>query len=197
MMKNKRYHIWTIGCQMNVADSGRVAAEMDALGYAPTDDAAQADVIVLNTCVVRQSAEDRAAGHLWSLKPLKEADPGRVIALMGCLVGVKPNPALAERFPFVDVFMPPSDPGPLLGYLAGRSVEAEARALEEAATRARYALQDGASGMDGGGPEAAAAGLSEPGDGQLRTDEEPGGGRRLQSVRHLALNGEAPVAANV
>jgi tRNA-2-methylthio-N6-dimethylallyladenosine synthase len=54
----KRYHIWTIGCQMNEADSGRVAAELDALGYVPTDDPKQADVIVLNTCVVRQSAED-------------------------------------------------------------------------------------------------------------------------------------------
>jgi len=51
----KHYHIWTIGCQMNEADSGRVAAELDALGYAPTDNAGDADVIVLNTCVVRQT----------------------------------------------------------------------------------------------------------------------------------------------
>ena len=58
----KQYHIWTIGCQMNEADSGRVAAELDALGYAPTNEANDADVIVLNTCVVRQSAEDRAVG---------------------------------------------------------------------------------------------------------------------------------------
>ena len=107
----KHYHIWTIGCQMNEADSGRVAAELDALGYAPTDKAQNADVIVLNTCVVRQSAEDRAVGHLFSLKPLKDSDPGRVIALMGCMVGIKPNQALLERFPFVDVFMPPSDLG--------------------------------------------------------------------------------------
>ncbi len=96
---------------MNEADSGRVAAELDALGYAPIDNAQDADVIVLNTCVVRQSAEDRAVGHLWSLKPLKELDPSRVIALMGCMVGIKPNAALRQRFPFVDVFMPPSDPG--------------------------------------------------------------------------------------
>src|SRR5512142_1357022 len=123
----KHYHIWTIGCQMNVADSGRVAAELDALGYAPTDSARDADVIVLNTCVVRQSAEDKAVGRLWSLKPLKDNRPERVIALMGCMVGVKPKPALVRRFPFVDVFMPPSDPGPLLGYLAGsRGLDAEA-----------------------------------------------------------------------
>ena len=79
----KRYHIWTIGCQMNEADSGRVAAELDALGFMPTDRAENADVIVLNTCVVRQSAEDRAVGRIWSLRPLKQEDPQRVIALMG------------------------------------------------------------------------------------------------------------------
>ena len=131
----KHYHIWTIGCQMNEADSGRVAAELDALGYVPIDNAQDADVIVLNTCVVRQSAEDRAVGHLWSLKPLKEHDPNRVIALMGCMVGIKPNAALRQRFPFVDVFMPPSEPGPLVGYCGGHEVEAEAKASEAGATR--------------------------------------------------------------
>ena len=159
----KHYHIWTIGCQMNEADSGRVAAELDTLGYAPTDKAQNADVIVLNTCVVRQSAEDRAVGHLFSLKPLKDSDPGRVIALMGCMVGIKPNQALLDRFPFVDVFMPPSDPGPLVGFLAGRKgageveaevkVEVEAKMLEEELTAARHAFQDDAS------PEAAAIGM--------------------------------------
>ncbi len=151
----KRYHIWTIGCQMNEADSGRVAAELDALGYTPTAQPEDADVIVLNTCVVRQSAEDKAVGRLWSLKPLKERDPGRVIALMGCLVGVKPNPALRERFPLVDVFMPPSDPAPLIGYLAGQAVEQESRAFEDELTAARHLFQDY------GSPEAAALGLVE------------------------------------
>ncbi len=125
MNEPKRYHIWTIGCQMNEADAGRVAAELDALGYEPTEELQQADVIVLNTCVVRQSAEDRAVGRLWSLRPLKERDPGKVIALMGCLVGIKPNRALQERFPFVDVFMPPSEPRPLVDYLTGVVVDAK------------------------------------------------------------------------
>ena len=138
---------------MNEADSGRVAAELDALGYAPTDNAQDADVIVLNTCVVRQSAEDRAVGHLWSLKPLKELDPNRVIALMGCMVGIKPNAALRQRFPFVDVFMPPSEPGPLVGHLTGHEVEAEAKGLDDEETEARHLFQDT------GSPEAAAMGL--------------------------------------
>ena len=138
---------------MNEADSGRVAAELDALGYSPTDNAQDADVIVLNTCVVRQSAEDRAAGHLWSLKPLKELDPSRVIALMGCMVGIKPNAALRQRFPFVDVFMPPSEPGPLVGHLTGHEVEVEAKGLDDEETEARHLF------LDYGSPEAAAMGL--------------------------------------
>ena len=138
---------------MNEADSGRVAAELDALGYAPIDNAQDADVIVLNTCVVRQSAEDRAVGHLWSLKPLKEPDPNRVIALMGCMVGIKPNAALRQRFPFVDVFMPPSEPGPLVGHLTGHEVEAEAKGLDDEETEARHLF------LDYGSPEAAAMGL--------------------------------------
>jgi len=197
----RHYHIWTIGCQMNVADSGRVAAEMDALGYLPTASPENADVIVLNTCVVRQSAEDRAVGHLWSLKPLKASNPARVIALMGCMVGVKPNPALRERFPFVDVFMPPSDPAPLTGFLAGRSIDAEARTHELEAVAARFLRQDEAS------PEAAAIGLIPEDAFETRSvapdvpyigpvpvlaDTSP-----LQSVRHLSLRGDAPVAANV
>ena len=73
MADMKQYHIWTIGCQMNVADSGHVAAELETLGYAPTDEHMPADVIVLNTCVVRQSAEDKAVGQLGRCKPLEGA----------------------------------------------------------------------------------------------------------------------------
>ncbi len=123
-MSHVRYHLWTAGCQMNVADSQRVAAELEKLGYRRSATAEQADVIVLNTCVVRQSAEDRAIGRLSSLRPLKEQRPELVINLMGCMVGVKPAPELRQAFPYVDVFSPPSDPGPLLDHLLGRQVEA-------------------------------------------------------------------------
>ncbi|MCS7222126.1 MAG: tRNA (N6-isopentenyl adenosine(37)-C2)-methylthiotransferase MiaB [Anaerolineae bacterium] len=141
-MRTKRYHIWTIGCQMNEADSAHVAARLEALGYEPTSRADQADVIVLNTCVVRQSAEDKAIGHLNSLKPLKQRRPETTIALMGCLVGIKPSPKLRERFPFVDVFMPPSEPGPLVAYLTGQALDTEAAAVERAETERRHVWQD-------------------------------------------------------
>ncbi len=138
----KRYHIWTIGCQMNVADSNHVAAELDRLGYEPVDKPEEADVIVLNTCVVRQSAEDKVVGKLGALKPLKQRDPNKVIALMGCFVGIRPSPKLQERFPWVDVFMPPSEPAPLINTLIGDKVSAEAREAEAARVRERWHLQD-------------------------------------------------------
>jgi tRNA-2-methylthio-N6-dimethylallyladenosine synthase len=123
---------------MNVADSHRVASSLEMLGYKPAKQAEEADVIVLNTCVVRQSAEDKAYGRLDSLRPLKTQRPEIVINLMGCLVGVKGNPKLAEAFPFVDVFSPPSDPNPLIEYLTLQDGKAE----ELAETAMRYAIMD-------------------------------------------------------
>lgn len=133
------YYIWTAGCQMNVADSQRVSSALESLGYRSTRAAEDADVIVLNTCVVRQSAENKAYGRLTSLRPLKEARPDLIINLMGCLVGVKGHSALAEQFPYVDVFSPPSDPGPLVDRLAGDP----GRSIDHAETRRRHAVMDG------------------------------------------------------
>ncbi len=133
-----KYHIWTEGCQMNVADSMRVASALERLGYQMTPNAEEANVIVLNTCVVRQSAEDKAYGRLSSLRPLKQRRPDLVINLMGCLVGVRGYERLKERFPYVDVFSPPSDPGPLIAYLTGD----ETRQMEQAETERRFALMD-------------------------------------------------------
>ena len=102
---------------MNVADSRRLESALERLGYHHTSQAEEADVIVLNTCVVRQSAEDRAYGRLGSLRPLKKKNPNLVINLMGCLVGVRSAEKLQKKLPFVDVFSPPSDPGPLISFL--------------------------------------------------------------------------------
>lgn len=124
---------------MNVADSQRVASSLETLGYQAVAQPETADVIVLNTCVVRQSAEDKASGRLHSLKPLKEKRPDLVINLMGCMVGVKGTDHLQKRFPFVDVFSPPSDPGPLVAYLT----QDESRVLEISETEERFALMDG------------------------------------------------------
>ena len=113
------YHIWTIGCQMNKADSERLESALGQLGLSSTGSPKDADVIVLNSCVVRQSAEDKVVGMLGSLRPLKGRDPDNVVALMGCMVGAKTAP-LEKRFPYVDVFMRPQQYEPLIDLLGGR-----------------------------------------------------------------------------
>jgi len=135
-----RYHIWTIGCQMNVADSQRVAAGLERLGYTPAARAEDADVMILNTCVVRQQPEDKAVGRLNQLKRVKDRYPDRVLALMGCMVGLKEAAALQARFPWVDVFLPPSDPTELWALLAERGHLDEAQTLIADAEARRLAL---------------------------------------------------------
>ncbi len=123
---------------MNIADSQRVGSALEHLGYAQTGQPENADIIVLNTCVVRQSAEDKAYGRLTSLRPLKEKNPNLVINLMGCLVGVRGSEKLQKRFPYVDVFSPPSDPGPLVSFLT----QGEIHSLEDAETTRRFLAMD-------------------------------------------------------
>lgn len=124
---------------MNEADSDRVASALERLGYSYCPVIEEADVIVLNTCVVRQSAEEKAIGRLTTLLPTKRKRPDLVINMMGCLVGIKGNNPLQKRYPYVDVFSPPSDPGPLVDFLIKRDSKSE----EEAETARRFALMDG------------------------------------------------------
>lgn len=123
---------------MNVADSQRLESAFEKLGLESTPRAADADVIVLNTCVVRQSAEDKAYSYLQSLRPIKDRRPETVIGLMGCLVGIKNNSKLRERFPWVDVFASPSDPKPVVDFVRNR----EGLAVEESEVAERFAAQD-------------------------------------------------------
>jgi tRNA-2-methylthio-N6-dimethylallyladenosine synthase len=108
----KRFHLWTIGCQMNEADSSKVAAMLQEVGYSATDDEQEADIVVLNSCVVRQAAEDKVAGKLNQLMRLKREKPGMSLVLTGCMV-TNQQEQLAARFPHVDLFFDPSDFGKL------------------------------------------------------------------------------------
>jgi tRNA-2-methylthio-N6-dimethylallyladenosine synthase len=164
----RKYHIWTIGCQMNIADSNHVAAELEKIGYGPTNKLDDADVVVLNTCVVRQSAEDKAIGKLGSLKPWRKGNPDRTLALMGCMVGVKPSQQLLDAYPEVDVFMAPSEATPLVNRLRQAEIDAEMAHMERQQIAARFRLQD---------------------------ELQPVGTQ--QSIKHLALSGQVPVAAHV
>jgi len=137
---SKKYHFWITGCQMNYADARRVANELERLGYEATPRADEADVVVLETCTVRQQSEDKAYHKLQSLRPLKTRRPELTVAVMGCVVGVRGNEALEQRFPFVDVFMEPSTDGlPLINHLTQDSDYV----LERALTEQRHALMDG------------------------------------------------------
>ncbi len=102
-----RFSIWTSGCQMNRADSDRLSAALQLAGHEPAPPE-EADLIILNSCVVRESAERRAVARLRALAGLKRKRPDLRIALMGCLVGVRPADELPRRFPMVDAFFPPS-----------------------------------------------------------------------------------------
>lgn len=104
-----RYHVWTEGCQMNEADSQKLAAGLAKLGWEEASRPDEADLAVVNTCVVRQKAEDRAAGYLGRLRRLKERRSGHLqIAVMGCLVGPRTDD-LRARFPYVDVWARPQN----------------------------------------------------------------------------------------
>jgi len=104
----KRFYIWTIGCQMNEADSAKVAAMLQEVGYEPTRSEDDADIVVLNSCVVRQAAEDKVAGKLNNLVRLKRERPEVPLVLTGCMV-TKQQEKLKETFPHVDLFFDPSD----------------------------------------------------------------------------------------
>ena len=131
---------------MNTADSQKLASEMEKLGLRATPVAEDADVVVLNTCVVRQGPEDKAVSRLMQLRPLKTKNPDVIFGVMGCMVGMREPKALREKFPFVDSFLPPSDPSALVELLQARGVQAETGRddywLERDALETRYALQD-------------------------------------------------------
>ena len=98
---------------MNKAESERLASLFEQLGYQPTDSAEKASIIVLNSCVVRQSAENRVINKLNALEPLKRSHPGITLAVTGCLVNSEID-QLKESFPYVDYFFKPGDCPPWL-----------------------------------------------------------------------------------
>ncbi|NBP50793.1 MAG: tRNA (N6-isopentenyl adenosine(37)-C2)-methylthiotransferase MiaB, partial [Actinobacteria bacterium] len=99
---SRRYHVQTFGCQMNEHDSERIAGLLAAEGMVPTTDPDAADVVVLNTCCIRENADDKLYGHLGHLKSLKARRPDLQIAVGGCLAQ-KDRDLIQTRAPHVDV----------------------------------------------------------------------------------------------
>lgn len=115
----KTYHIWTIGCQMNTADSERLGSALEQMGLRAVQHPTDADVVVLNSCVVRQSAEDKVGGTLHLTQPLRKKRPDSVLVLTGCMVGPRTE-ELEQRFPHVDLFLRPQQFEPLLELVGER-----------------------------------------------------------------------------
>jgi len=97
----KTMYIGNYGCQMNISDSERMAGQLTSLGYTATEDMNEADVILLNTCCVRESAEDKVYGKIGEIKHLKEAKPHLVFGITGCMAQ-KDGDALIKRAPHID-----------------------------------------------------------------------------------------------
>ncbi len=121
----RTYEVRTYGCQMNVHDSERISGVLDAAGYLRAAGDEQADVVVFNTCAVRENADNRLYGNLGHLAPIKADRPGMQIAVGGCLAQ-KDKDVVTQRAPWVDVVFGTHNLGSLPALLD------RARALEEA-----------------------------------------------------------------
>ncbi|HCG00595.1 MAG TPA: hypothetical protein DEV93_08645, partial [Chloroflexi bacterium] len=103
----KRYWIWTVGCQMNKVDSDRVAQTLKARGYLQADTEEEADIVVLNSCAVRESAERRVSGKLGNLVSGRKEHPEKLLVLTGC--SVSPDfEATRKRFKGADIYFQPT-----------------------------------------------------------------------------------------
>ncbi len=126
MSATRTYEIRTYGCQMNMHDSERLAGLLEEAGYRRTPDGVTPDVVVFNTCAVRENADNRLYGNLGHLLPVKNAHPGMQIAVGGCLAQ-KDRAGIAERAPWVDVVFGTHNIGSLPALLERARVEATAQ----------------------------------------------------------------------
>jgi tRNA-2-methylthio-N6-dimethylallyladenosine synthase len=119
---NRTYVIQTLGCQMNVHDSERIAGSLDAAGYLPARPGEDPDLIVFNTCAVRENADNKLYGHLSFLAPTKKANPNLQIAIGGCLAQ-KDKGSIIKKAPYVDVVFGTHNVGSLPALLERARVE--------------------------------------------------------------------------
>jgi len=119
-----KYHVTTFGCQMNEHDSEHMRGMLEALGYEEAPERSQADLILFNTCSIRESADNRLTAHLGEAKRLKREDPARVIGVGGCWAQSLKDEVF-ERFPFVDVAFGPGQVHRLAEFLTSDSLSAQ------------------------------------------------------------------------
>jgi tRNA-2-methylthio-N6-dimethylallyladenosine synthase len=120
----KTYHLTTFGCQMNEHDSERMKGMLESLGYSEAGERGGADLILFNTCSIREKADNRLVGHLGEAKRLKAEDPSRVIGIGGCW-SQSMKERVFEMFPFVDVAFGPGQVNRLAEFLTSDSLTAQ------------------------------------------------------------------------
>jgi tRNA-2-methylthio-N6-dimethylallyladenosine synthase len=120
----KRYHLTTFGCQMNEHDSERMKGMLDSLGYEEAPERDAADLILFNTCSIRESADNRLIGNLGEAKRLKSEDPTRVVGVGGCW-SQSMKDRVFEQFPFVDVAFGPGQIARLGEFLQSDDLSAQ------------------------------------------------------------------------
>src|SRR5437588_840048 len=120
----KRYHVTTFGCQMNEHDSERMKGMLESLGYTEATSRAEADLILFNTCSIREKADERFIAHLGEAKRLKREDPSRVVGVGGCWAQSVKEEVFA-RFPFVDIAFGPGQVHRLAEFLTSDSLTAQ------------------------------------------------------------------------
>ena len=120
----KRYHLTTFGCQMNEHDSERMRGMLESLGYERAESRADADLILFNTCSIRESADNRLIGNLGEAKRLKSEDPARIVGVGGCW-SQSMKDRVFEQFPFVDVAFGPGQIGKLGEFLCSDDLSAQ------------------------------------------------------------------------
>ncbi len=122
----RSYSVETYGCQMNVHDSERIAGLLDDAGYVPVTEGEQADIVVFNTCAVRENADNKLYGNLSFLAPIKKLNPGMQIAVGGCLAQ-KDQSIILKKAPYVDVVFGTHNVGSLPALLERARIEEEAQ----------------------------------------------------------------------
>ena len=120
----KRYHLTTFGCQMNEHDSERMKGMLESLGYREAPQRSDANLILFNTCSIREKADNRLLGHLGEARRLKGEDPSRVVGIGGCW-SQSMKERVFEQFPFVDVAFGPGQVHRLAEFLTSDSISAQ------------------------------------------------------------------------
>jgi hypothetical protein len=117
------FHVWTLGCQMNRSDSEEMAGRLLAAGCAEAPSMETADLVVINTCAIREAAEQKVIGRQGVLRQLKAANPGMRVVLTGCAVREAERDGLQRRFPAVDLFLRPDEEPELVDRLGLASAQ--------------------------------------------------------------------------